>query len=772
MALAHDVPAPTDLAMPACGVGERASSWDEWFTPWRFAGLLLLAICAAFPDVVTGTHTFFYRDYGCFGYPLAHHHREAFWRGEIPFWNPLNNCGIPHLAQWNTMVFYPLSFIYLLLPMPWALGFFSLGHLFLTGLGMYFLAHRWTGNRLAASVAGFGFALNGLTLHALMWPNNIAALAWMPFVVLLTERGVREGGRALVLAALTGAVQMLTGAPEIILFTWMLASAFCLTMRETPWRTRFIRFALAGLVVAALAAAQLLPFLDLTMNSQRDRNFATNAWSMPAWGWANLLVPLFHCSPSVVGVYSQDAQQWTSSYYAGIGVTALALLGALRWRERRGLVLGVAVAVSLMLALGNAGGLYPVLKKVLPVFGLVRFPIKFVVVTIFALPLLTAFAVARWQAASDEERALEGRRWMRICAAVVALVVLIVALARCFPAQNERWQTTLQSGASRAILLCAVALLLFSLRKVSGARGLWLRLGFVAVFALDTLTHAPRQNPTVHVDAYGAGAVKRTWAASDGARAMISPRMQSFMDYAATADTWEFCLGQRRSLFPNWNLVENIPTAGGFYSLYTAAQNDVRSLWTGSSNTPVALADFSGVRWISSDAELFAWQERKSALPLVTSGQRPVFANRQETLHALASSTFNPAQEVLLPLELTARMTATNSVIARVLTNHWGAGSLEVEVETASPTLLTIAQTAAPGWSATVNGQPARLLPANHAFQAVEIPAGRSEVRLIYRERTFGFGVAISLLALLGCAFVWWRKQRTPQTEFASTVPT
>src|SRR5262245_62417100 len=143
---------------------------DEWLTPRRFAILLGAFILAAYPDVVFGPATFFFRDFGLFGYPLANYHREAFWRGEIPLWNPLNNCGMPFLAQWNTLTLYPLSLIYLLLPMPWSLGIFCLTHLFLAGMGMYYLAFRWTGHRLAGAVAGTLFAFNGLTWFGLMWP--------------------------------------------------------------------------------------------------------------------------------------------------------------------------------------------------------------------------------------------------------------------------------------------------------------------------------------------------------------------------------------------------------------------------------------------------------------------------------------------------------------------------------------------------------------------------------------------------------------------------
>src|SRR5665213_2398313 len=96
----------------------------DWFTPFRFAILLALLIFAAFPQVVLGLETFVARDYGFFAFPLAHFQRQCFWRGELPFWNPYNNCGVPFLAQWNTMPLYPPSLIYLLLPLTWSLSFF------------------------------------------------------------------------------------------------------------------------------------------------------------------------------------------------------------------------------------------------------------------------------------------------------------------------------------------------------------------------------------------------------------------------------------------------------------------------------------------------------------------------------------------------------------------------------------------------------------------------------------------------------------------------
>jgi len=50
------------------------------------------------------------------------------------------------------------------------------------------------------------------------------------------------------------------------------------------------------------------------------------------------------------------------------------------------------------------------------------------------------------------------------------------------------------------------------------------------------------------------------------------------------------------------------------------------------------------------------------------------------------------------------------------------------------------------------------LWPANYAFQAVEVPAGRHQVSVIYEDRSFRLGAVISGACLLGCGvLVFWR---------------
>src|SRR5207249_1563763 len=327
-------------------------------------------------------------------------------------------------AQWNTMPLYPPALIYLLLPLSWSLSFFSLLHLFWAGLGMYFLGYRWTGNRLGASVAGLVFAFNGLSLNLLMWPSHIATFSWMPWVVLTVELAWRQGGRKIIIAAACGALQMLAGGPEAILLTWLLlATMWGMQFAQGLWGGRaserrapalrdpvtdlslamLWRFPVVVLLVAALAAVQLLPFLDLAAHSQREQGYADTRWSMPAWGWANFLVPMVFGQVWSMGVFFQHQQAWTSSYYLGVGALLLALLAIWIVHRRRVWLLAAAATLALLLALGQQTFVYRRLHGLIPQLSLMTYPVKFVIVVAFAVPLLAAFAILKLQAVDSKE---------------------------------------------------------------------------------------------------------------------------------------------------------------------------------------------------------------------------------------------------------------------------------------------------------------------------------------------------------------------------------
>ena len=797
-------------------VNPPAALADEWFTPGRFLALLALCLLAAFPEVILGSHTFYYRDFGHFAYPLAHYQRECFWRGEIPLWNPYNSCGLPHLAQWNTMCLYPGALIYLLGPMPWALGWFSLAHLLLAGAGAYRLAHHWTGNRFAASVAGLAFAFNGFTLHAVMWPNNVAALAWAPWLWLLVERACREGGRAVLLAALIGAMQMLTGAPEIILFTWAIAALLVISVQcsvfsgrasapDAPELSRlntenwilktdcFRRFASIAAITTLLSSAQLLPFLDLLRHSHRTLAYDDNLYAMPLWGWANFFVPLFRMTPDRLGVFTHLDQQWTSSYYPGIGILALAALAVWRRREPRVWLLAAVAVLGVWLAMGHNAFLLDWLKALCPPLGFIRFPIKYVLLPLMVLPFLAALALAerrsptRQMEAAEVEKSLlsklpdphsptVGSFSFRDLGFVAAFLVTVLGgltfLAFKHSASLDGAVDGVRSAIQRLpILWLFVGTLILVSRTREALTCRVARIAVLVVLFFDVLTHAPRQNPTVITQAYEPGVAKfsTTMPRLGEGRAMVSRKMEGFMAHAQNTDALNYCIGARRAVFANWNLLDGVPKVNGFFSQFPRELSDTWWLLYGHDRPfPERFADFLGVTRISSSDVLFTWTHRTNALPLVTAGVEPVFTDATNTLRELAAPGFDPAGNVFLPKELLAVSRATNaSAITRatVLSTRWDREAISIEVEANAPVWVVIAQTYYHPWKAFEGGRELPIRRANHAFQAIEVSEGRHLIQLRYVDHAFRLGAALSLAMLALVLFGLLRARGPLNTE-------
>lgn len=748
---------------------EGASGCD-WFTPGRFALVLALLIAATFATLLAGFDALAYFDAGQFAYPVAYYHRESFWHGELPLWNPLNSCGIPFLAQWNTMTLYPLSLIYLLLPLPWSFGFFCLCHLFLAGLGMQALALRWTGSRLGAAVAGVAFAFNGMTWYGLMWPHLLAALAWMPWLVLTMERAWREGRRQIAIAALVGALQLLSGGAEVILLTWILLGLLWVwhIFRGEVQRVRLTSSAIAVCLLAAgLAAAQLLPFLDLLAHSQRDAGYGRSELgslaAMPPTGWANFLVPAFHCARNPHGLLAQVGQSWTCSYYVGATVVVLAMFAAWRSRQPRIRLLTGLMLLSLLLALGKNGLLLDWLNRVLPVFAFMRFPVKFLFLTLFALPLLSACGIRWLETVAVQERRSESRRVMGV--AVGALIAMggIVLLAAKSPAPAGEISTVLPNAAVRALILILVLRGLIALGGFTEPR--WQRLlqpALIALLWLDVLTHAPNLSPTAPAGTLKPGIIAEFFQWNPPLTAGVSRALQGKDSFWRMLDSGSPDLdvdvkARRLSLFMNYNLLDGAAKFDGFYSLDLREYLDVFKRIYFTTNEATPLKDFLGISQITSPTNLVGWMPRTNFMPLVTAGQSPVFATAEATLATLISDSFEPRGKVILPETARDRIVArgqTNAVVSAV---RFSAHRLEFQVEASAPAMVVIAQSFYHPWRAHVDGQPTPIWRADHAFQALQVPAGRHEVKLTYEDRAFKLGALLSALSLVICLVVWLR---------------
>jgi hypothetical protein len=735
---------------------ESASNSPLRLTAWHFAGLLGLMLLAAFPRVMLGQDSFFFRDYGVLGYPFVFFHHESFWRGELPLWNPLSNCGAPFLAQWGTMTLYPFSLVYLLFPLPWSLGYFCLGHLFLGGVGMYFLAREWTGNEFAAAFAGVAYVFNGVTFSCVAWPNYLVALGWMPWVVMWAQRGWRCGGRSLVAAAICGALQMLAGVPELIVLTWLLIGALWIAeylAGKTDLKSG-ARIAMTAALIAGLTAAQLLPFFDLIAHSQRTRDFATSKWSMPGWGWANFLVPLFH-TYSYQRVCFQHEQAFLTSYYPGIAVLVLGGWAVWKVRAARVWALGLLVLFSWIMALGENGFVYSAVKQFVPIMGFARFPIKFILLSAFVLPLLGAVALSALGPEIRERRVHSLAMGMVLALVLVAGLVYFV---RQYPYPLQRWSELWWNATLRGALLIAIV------GACVATYGKWMHcrkpaaLAVLGLLFVDAITHTAQQNPTIPNAWFTPG----LWQERNGAevgRVFITGNAEQRFLRSMVAEPLQDFVGKRLALWSNLNVVDGIPKVNGSSTLRLREQDLLEKALYPSNSTArpcEGILDFLSVTHVTG-SNVVEWEKRGSACPLVTAGQRPEFRAGGRELGAMVEENFEPRSTVYLPEELRGVIAATNAVPAMVKNITRETRRISFTVAADRPAVVVVAQSYYHMWQAKVDGRAVPIWRANYAFQALEVPGGEHQVVVIYRDRNLILGGIISAMSVLACTWCWRR---------------
>jgi hypothetical protein len=728
---------------------ETAKATEAWFTPGRFAVFLATLVFATFPTVLLGTKTLIFRDFSLFSYPVAHFHRECFWRGELPLWNPLNHCGVPFLAQWNTITLYPGSLIYLLFPLTWSLPFFCLTHLFWGGLGMYLLALAWSNNRFAAAAAGVIFSFSGLMLNFLIWPSHVATFAWTPWVLWLMPEGWRQGGSRLCWGVLAGSLQMLAGGPETILLTWIFLCILALgdLAHSRGTRVRLVlRFGAGILLVASVCAVQLLPFLELMSVSQRDRAYGSTShgWEMPVWGWMNFLVPLFRTSPVSQGVYLQNGQYWTSSYYAGIGTVflgAVALRHVRSWRLR---VAAVCCLIGAVLAWGEGSVFYSALKLCFPGLGFVRYPVKFVIIVMALAPLLAAAGLDALRTQRTRPGLFE---WCCLGAMLLMIGTTVALDWHCTP---EDMRTPLLWN---AITRSAFLLGIFALLYVRFDRSRFLRATapflLPGVIWLDLATHVPSQNPTARPEVYSNSAGLEV--AGLKSRVFLTPADRTRLDHRWLASVEDNFRQHRAYSRPNVNLLDGVPEVDGFFSLVSRESHEITTLpYRNPELNLDHLLDFMGAAEIDHGLEATL---RPTAAPILTIGQQPVFIDDASAAKAIKANTdLRPV--VFLPETARDAVSGTAAPEAKVLNWQMGRESITAEVESPGPALLVAAQSFYPGWRALVDGTEARIWRANYCFQAVQVPGGRHTIRFVYRERTLLPGLVLSCLGLVAAGIV------------------
>jgi hypothetical protein len=758
------------------------------------AGLALLALAALgfFWRVVTGQN-WMPADGGdlvSFLYPTYRFAAASLHNGAWPLWNPFLYGGAPHVGDIQAGFLYPPNLLLFLLSpdFPYtALQWLSIAHVWFAGVGMYLLLVRGWGLRRIAGLLGaiaFMFADPFLTHFGNL--NLNAAASWLPWVfwawtaaLTATVSWRSEAGHSgqevarlsdgwpvrLVVAAVVLALAISAGHIQATLFTVLGLAAYTAfflwqrrDMQNLPREVLRTALAFSGVVLGAalLTAPILLPALELAARTSRASwNYtATAGYSLsPAQSIGWLIPGFFGRGPQ----FHWGAWPRVETGYLGVLPLVLAALAALypRWLlVRHRWALAALAAFSFVLALG----IYAIPHgwlTLLPGFGQMRAPARFIWVTDFALAGLAAIGLHL----ALRRTASEASGWLDVAAgglARIAAAVWLVAVPLMYAVlllmQDRDDALVIRASISLIAVLSFAGLLLAALawlwlarsRRVRTSTLGWLAvvLVFLDVASLGAYQDLGDQDPS---RTFEHGAIAAFLARQPGPF-RVDTRTQ-------IESAWQ----------PNTALLYGLEDVTGVANPLVLA--DFERYWGELGSRSTQLYDLLNVKYVVAAKDVtLDWD--KFAPVFEGDPQLNVYENRRALPRAFIVPTYStqPTKDLLfdaiqrqdLDLAEAAVVLGPSSLPVpagadgEVKDIQSGRNSLSFRTFTQSPALVFVSQIWYPGWRVYVDGQPAGApLRLNYLFQGVTAPAGEHLIELKFEPVTWRVGWVLWGLAVV-----------------------
>jgi hypothetical protein len=662
-------------------------------------------------------------------------------------WDRFQNCGQPFPSATAVSAFYPLNLVFVVLDVDRGIMAIAFLHLVIAGLGTYLLSREIGLTRPASLCGAIGFQLGNHLPRLASWHPIciLGSLVWLPWALLWCERALRTPTlRAGLWLGIVLTLSLLAAFPQSTVFIYqvlllrILWEVIVRGPREVGSAAGVL--ALGLLLPPILGAVQLLPAAEFAGRSVRGHQLQLA--EMQPGG-------LLDWSAFRKGLATHD-------YYFSTGYLIIAALAPIalvtRTTRRQALFYAVVVALFGVLAIdGPALRLY----LELPLARTFRMPARFLWVAGFGASMLIALGA---QALLDAPAGARGRLLPLVLLAAGAGTLWL--LAGTWPPAREAW------------VLAALALLavLGALPVGAAAIGRITVVGLVLVVAGATLLASQLPGMT-----YDRGAVllagdapilealrarmtlqDRFYAVATNSRLGLTAkiasvtRVPSIADYEPQASRrfaeLEVQLRQDRPmqnlndyLYPLTRTPRNRRILDLLAARYLVIDPKAEPITPDLASSLRALTTIGGVT-LYENPGAFA---RAFYVPNAT-----VEPDASRRLQLLARSNLDLHRTVVLETSPPVGSGGPPDATGTATIESDDAEHVHLRVHAGAPGFLVLTDQDYPGWSVTVNGAPAPVLAANHAFRAVPVPGGESTVVWTYRPLTLWLSAAVSLTAL------------------------
>ncbi len=670
-------------------------------------------------------------------------------QGRFPLWNPHNFSGAPLLANYQSQVFYPFTFLYFLFPQVTAWTFMVIIQPILGAVFLYLFATEIGLSSAAAMLAAILFNFSSFANVWMEFTTVWHTILWLPLLLYLIERNVKQKKLFLwqqlvfifaLFSAITG------GHPQDFLNSFLFLFIYIIARRSLS-----LFFLLV--IPFFIAAPQIFPTFELFKNSARvahDYQGIINHMLVQWWQMPLIAVSEFFGNPATGSSLTGDYVGKTLSVgVVGFFLTIVALWNkSSSWHKK--FFIGTAIGILLLTVRTPISELlyrypWPILSTGTPTRILFLLALALSVLAGFGydavrksikIPLILTWILILmlWTFAD----APVTKRAMTLATAILAGATVI----------------TLFSKYKKIVLLAVIPLavaelmygflkfnpfvpklfvfpenkLITTLSGLSGINRFW-GYGTAAVeanFATQVGLYSPDGTDPLNLHWYN----RLLQASHDGNIAVVFNR--------TTRSDAQIAPGYGERDLPDNEFRLRVLDVLGVKYVLTRSENP-------QDQHTFPIDRFKLLRHVD---EWTIYENLKAAPRFfITWDVRP-YKDTADFEKQFFAPDFRPNTTVLVSTDdrySLPQFTKSGNDIKLVSYNP---NTAEFLVSSKAPAFLFFSDTYDTGWTARVNGKPARIVKTNYAFRGVAVPAGESSVEFSYKPKSFETGLAVSAIAL------------------------
>jgi hypothetical protein len=680
--------------------------------------------------------------------------RRSLRRGEFPFWDPYLGGGAPSFASLVPQYFFAPSLLVVLLGNGRVItNIYILLLIFTSGVLTYFLLRRHLEHSWAAFAGAFAFMLSGavvMTASSVVGqPIPFFSLPLLVTVRLLDAPSPRRGAQL----ALAFAFVATATFPPVLLQVFGMAVVYLILSRP---RFRTAAWFAAGAALSlAIVACIYLPAILLMAETTQIRDYYSHAAQavLPVKFLTQILSAKIaggvatYADPPVGIVLGEHM------YYTGVAALFLAGVGALtRAANSRARALQLTALITIVLSVMKLIGLPPMQWLMyVPFLRNFHYASYLGIGIAYAVALLAALGVDSLLCGAGNPA---GGTWpLIVSASLLAAWLIAVRVA-------TRAQVTVHPNGARwiadwrlivAFLILSAVLWWIVSRKPRSRFAVALLVLAAEGITNSAYTRPRRWDHWSHPPPY----IQLMLARNSGGRVLPMPIFPANTESVFRLPTLDSILTAsprmyelyRRYFGPIPDVILRETTRIPPERVLDAANIEYFAIVSSDASS---LAEAARRRYETLYADDYMHLIRRPTQPHYTFSSEYQVVNAQRALDALPTL---PRDTVFLEQPPHFSPTVGPEVAPRILRS--GLNESVIRIDALRPGMLVCSESNMHGWSATVDGHPAPILPANYAFRAVEIPPGSHTVHFAYDPPGWhaGLGITIAALLLTACGF-------------------